>query len=377
MQIGRIYGIPLRIDWSWLLVFALLVWTLSTNLGPLAAIPAQWRGLAASLTVLTFFACVIAHEVAHALVARRFGIKTREIVLFVFGGVSRMERVGTTAWSEAAIALAGPAASVALGVAFMAAAALMPAQSAAVRVSLYLAVINVLVAGFNLLPAYPIDGGRIVHAIAWHLTSDRVRATRIAVAVSTVAGVLLASAGATLLLRGYAVSGVWTILIAWFILRTGQAELVNEFEIEPLKKLRCGDVADPAGSSITPDTICDRALEMMASGRRRVLPVSAGDEFIGLLTLSDFAKIPRSNGAGLAAVGSIMTPAAQVVRVTPDTDALQALKELADSAFHQLPVVNQRGELSGFITSDTIRRAVAFNLERQRLGLAAAANYPD
>jgi Zn-dependent protease/CBS domain-containing protein len=372
MQIGRVFGIPLRVDWSWLVVFALLVWTLSSNLGPFGSVPVHWRVPVAIVSVLTLFACVIAHEVAHAAVARAYGIRTREVVLFVFGGVSRMERVGVDARSEAKIAIAGPLTSFVLGAAFVAVASLLPLGSVAMRIFAYLAVINIVLAAFNLLPAYPMDGGRIVHAIAWGFTRSRLRSIRIAGVFSTIVGTLLALWGATLLFGGYTVQGVWTVLVAWFIIQTAQAEYVNETEIEPLEQLRCGDIADPPGESMAPETPCNAALALMETSRRRVVPVVAV-RLLGVVTLTDFSKIERG-GDRACTLASIMTPVEKLESVAPEVTALDALRRLSISSFHQLPVIDASGHLKGFVTIETIRRAVKFSVERARLGLLANEN---
>lgn len=369
MRLGRLFGIPLRVDWSWLLTFGLLVWTLSTNVGPFGAIASQWRVPVVALSVLLLFACVIAHEFAHAWVARSYGIQTREIVLFVFGGVSRMERVGIDAWSEAKIAIAGPLASLVLGLVFGGVVLLLPTASIVARICASLAAINVVLALFNLLPAFPVDGGRIVHAIAWAVTRSRLRAMGIARTWSMFAGGVLAVWSATLLFAGYTLSGVWGLFIAWFIMQAAQAEYVNETEIEPLKALSCGELADPPGETLAPEIACDAALEVMAHSRRRAVPVASDRGLIGLLTLSDFAKV---RGGEVCSVATIMTPVAQLVSIAPQTSALEALEALTRSPFHQLPVIDAQGELLGLVSVDTIRRAVAFSMERARLGIATS-----
>jgi len=366
VQIGRVFGISVLIDWSWLLIFALLVWSLSSSLGPFGTIAASWRIPAALITVLALFACVVVHELAHALVARAYGIKTQEVLLFAFGGVSQMERVGVDAKSEALIAVAGPLTSLVLGGIFGAIRLVLPQAGDAAQVFGYLALINVVLAFFNLLPAYPMDGGRIVHALAWGATHSRTKAIQIAGTLGTIMSVLLGLWGVFLLVAGFTVAGAWTMLVAWFIMQTAQSQYIAETEIEPLGLLRCGDVADPAGDPLAPDTPCDAALDLMEATRRRAVPVASGTTVLGLVSLSDFAKAAPQNGT--CTVTSIMTPVAQLAHVDADTNALDAMKQLSSSGFHQLPVMNPAGELFGFVSIETIRRAVAFDLERARLG---------
>ncbi len=367
MQIGRVFGISVRIDWSWLLIFALLVWSLSSSLGPFGTIAPSWRIPAALITVIALFACVVVHELAHALVARAYGITTQEVLLFAFGGVSQMERVGVDATSEALIAAAGPLTSLVLGGFFGAIRLALPQGGGAAQVFGYLALINIVLAFFNLLPAYPMDGGRIVHALAWGVTHSRSKAIKIAGTIGTIVSVLLGLWGVLLFVAGFIVAGAWTMLVAWFIMQTAQSQSIAETEIEPLSLLRCGDVADPPGDPLTPDMPCEAAFDVMEATRRRAVPVASGATVLGLVSLSDFAKVAPDNGT--CSVATIMTPVAQLAHVEAGTNALDAMKHLSSSGFHQLPVMNPAGDLLGFVSVETIRRAVAFDVERARLGV--------
>lgn len=363
MRIARLSGIPVRIDWSWLLIFGLLVWTLAMPAAPFAGMSAAWRLPVAALVVLTLFACVIAHEAAHALTARRFGIRTREIELFVFGGVSKLEGSPKTPAQAAQISFAGPLASVALAIVFGFASAIGGLSGAAQSALAYLCIINAVLALFNLLPAYPMDGGRLFHALIWSFTRERERATRIAAAASAMVGLSIAGAGLLLIARGSLLSGMWIAVMAWFIMRSAQAEVTSEIAVAPLAELRAGSVADPAPPSIEPDVTCKTALERMVTTRQRALPVVIGPRLLGLVTLSDFAKLGRRSGES-AYVTAIMTPAERLVTIAEDVPALEAFKMLAQSGYRQLPVLDAQDRLIGFIGHETVARALAFGLER-------------
>jgi Zn-dependent protease len=204
-SIARIAGIPVRVDGSWLLIFALFVWSLAAATGgPFAGLRPEWRVPAAALTVLVLFACVVIHEAGHSLVARRYGIAVSEIVLFAFGGVSRLEREPSEPGAAARVALAGPATSFVLAAIFAVLAALPPRQSVLAQALEYLAAINAGLAIFNLLPAYPLDGGRVVHALAWKVSGNHTSATRFAGSLTTVIGYLAAVGGVMLFFRGRA-----------------------------------------------------------------------------------------------------------------------------------------------------------------------------
>lgn len=364
MQIARIFGTPVRVDASWLFIFALLVWTLSSAQGPFAQAPPQWRIGASILTVVMLFVGVVAHELAHVLVARSFGIRTEDIVLFAFGGVSRMEKVGATPRAEAQIAVAGPAMSIAIGAICAVSAPIFPEHSIGFDILTYLALINVGLAVFNFLPAYPVDGGRLVHALAWRITRDRMRATQIAVKLSMAAGTLLGLSGLTLLFTGYVIDGVWIALLSWFIMRSAQAEYTADVQIGPLAALRCADLVDPPSGGFQPDMSCAQALTRMIETRRRAVPIAVGRRLLGMLTLDDFAKL-GTHDPHFVYVSAIMTPVERLHKLAPDVSGLEAFKELASSGHPQLPVVDDNGTLLGFITSETLARILSFGRERE------------
>lgn len=362
MQIARIFGTPVRIDASWLFIFALLVWTLSSASGPFSQATPEWRIGASILTVLAVFACVVAHELSHVAVARSFGIRTEDIVLFAFGGVSRMEQVGATAKAEAQISAAGPVMSICIAIIFAAAAAITGITSFARDILMYLATINAGLAIFNCLPAYPVDGGRLVHALAWRITGDRARATRISVRITNGAGALMAAAGLALLFTGYIIDGIWIALLAWFVMRSAQAEYVSDVQIEPLASVRCADLVDPPADAFQPDMTCSQALARMIETRRRAVPVAVGKRLLGILTLDDFAKLGEHD-AQYVYVSAIMTPVSDLRKLSPDVSGLEALKQLASSGHQQLPVVDGSGILLGFITRETLARVLSFGSE--------------
>lgn len=363
MRIARLSGIPVRVDWSWLLIFGLLVWSLAMPGGPFAGVPPAWRFPVAGAVVVVLFACVIAHEAAHALTARRFNIATREIDLFVFGGVSQLEGAPASPGQAAQIALAGPAASLAAAFLFGLASAIGGLDPTLKSALAYLCIINVSLAAFNLIPAYPMDGGRIFHAVLWRLTGERQRATRIAAGTTTFIGLAAAATGLLLIAQGALLGGMWIAVLAWFIMRSAQSELTGEFAVTPLAELRAGNVADAAPRPIEPDVTCEAALERMVKTRQRALPICIGPRLLGLVTLADFAKLGR-RAADRAYVMAIMTPAERLVTLSEDVPALEAFKLLAESGYRQLPVLNAAGGLAGFIGHETVARALAFGMER-------------
>ncbi len=369
MTIARIFGVPVRVDWSWLLVFTLFVAMLAESAGPFGPLSAPARLALAAITVLVLFGCVLVHEAAHASVARRYGIGTKEIVLFAFGGVSQLESTGSTPGQQALIAAAGPVASIALALVFVAIALLVPAGGAAYHALSYLSTINIVLAVFNLLPCNPLDGGRMVNAATWAITGNRERAARSTARVSMVVGSLMLAGGLLLFFTGYIANGIWVSFLAWFILRAAGAEWSSELLKASLSPETCADMMDSPGEALEPDVTCAYALQQMISARHRTMPIASGGNLIGLVSLSDFAKIGNRNPGELY-VTAIMTPAANLLTVAPETSALDAFKSLTASRYHQIPVVNGKGHLQGFISRDTVLRALTFVNEQR-------ANVPD
>ena len=218
VQIARVIGIPIYLHFSWLIIFALIVWTLSTGYFPahypdLPASSAWAKGLVASLL---FFVSILLHELGHAVVALRHGLRTRSITLFIFGGVAELEKDPSDGRAELWMAAAGPLVSLALAGLFYACGALPFIGPQTAAVAKYLAVINLMLALFNLVPAFPMDGGRLLRGALWG-PLGKARATLIASGAGTLFAFFLIFTGAFSLLRGDALSGVWYILIGWFI----------------------------------------------------------------------------------------------------------------------------------------------------------------
>ena len=218
IQIARVIGIPIYLHFSWLIIFGLIVWTLSTGYFPAhyPDLPASsyWaKGLVASLL---FFVSILLHELGHAVVALRHGLRTRSITLFVFGGVAQLEKDPKDGRAEFWMAAAGPAVSLALAGLFYACARLPFVGPSAAAVAQYLALINLMLALFNLVPAFPMDGGRLLRGALWG-SLGKARATRIASGAGTFFAFFLIFAGVFSLLRGDSLGGVWYILIGWFI----------------------------------------------------------------------------------------------------------------------------------------------------------------
>ena len=249
IRVGRIAGIPIGFNWSLLIVVGLLTWTFAVN-----EFPAEFPGrsdllywTAAVLTTIAFFACLLAHEMGHALAARRLGVGVQEITLWLFGGVARIRGDDMNARSELRIALAGPLVSIALaGIALVAGRALSQVLSWEVAggIVTWLGRINLILAIFNLIPAFPMDGGRIFRSLLWR-RMERARATRVAVRSGRAFAFLMMAVGLIEASIGDPTSGLWLVFLGWFLANAAQAEESGERAPE-LGDLRVGDVMNPS-----------------------------------------------------------------------------------------------------------------------------------
>jgi Zn-dependent protease/CBS domain-containing protein len=364
MSLGRLFGINIRIDLSWLFVFALVVWSLSSKFGPFEAVATDLptRMLLGILTAMLFFASILAHELAHSLTARARGIPIESITLFIFGGISHFKGEPTTAPSSAWISLVGPLASLAIGAAFFFAGALIGAHNAFGVAAGYLAFANIALGLFNLLPVFPLDGGRVLHALLWSATKDRVRATRIAVIIGRIPAWLIIVFGIDQTLRFGIGSGLWLTFIGWFLLQAGNAEALQTEISAALKGHTAAELAEPAVLAVAPNATGTQALETMRSQRARALPVLLGGQFLGIVTATDLAKI-SSDELGATFVTALMTRRETLKSITPESSASDILRILAESGHQQLPVIDAGGTFHGFVTVQGILRWAAFDRE--------------
>jgi Zn-dependent protease len=397
LRLGRIAGIEVTADWSLLIIFLLI--TLSLGAGVFPAWHPDWSGATAWLTAaaaaLAFFVSVFLHELSHALVGRANGIDIRRITLFMFGGVAHMEDEPPSWKSELAMAIVGPITSLVLGVLFLMLARLVagpfeldPDQPQTALGDLgplasllfWLGPVNIILALFNLVPGFPLDGGRVLRALLWGATGDLVAATRRASRAGQGFAWVLMAAGLLMILglrvpifgTGF-VNGLWIALIGWFLNNAALVsyrqlvirEWLGDLPVARLMLTRLVQV--PADLPV--QTLVDEYL--MHTGQR-AFPVEDHGRFVGLVCLRDLPKLPRGDW-GTAPVASIMTPAVRLLAVGPDQDAGEALKLLGHNDLNQLPVM-RNGQLLGLIRREDILKWLSLNAglafmggERERL----------
>lgn len=352
LTIGRIGGISIRVDWSWIIIFLLVTWTLAVGyfpaLFPRFSTALNW-GLGA-ISSLLLFVSVLVHELAHSFVARSQGLPVESITLFIFGGVSQIEEEPRTARNEFTMALVGPLTSLGLAALFFVLyLAIRSINGPIAAVTQYLALINLALGLFNLVPGFPLDGGRVLRSIVWGITKNLRSATRIASYVGQAFAFLLIFVGVALIFSGAFLSGIWLAFIGWFLNNAAAAsyrELITRQSLEgvPVGRLMAADV-DRVPPNLTIQQVIE---EHILSGRQHAYPVTADGQLLGLICLHDIRNVPR-DARSRQTVAEAMTPYERLVTVTPDEGLDMAVDKLGRGGYEQLPVIDRPGHLVGLL----------------------------
>jgi Zn-dependent protease/predicted transcriptional regulator len=358
LTVGRFGGVELRLNWSLLAVVALIVWSLSDGV-----FPSQNPGLShntylgmALVASLLFLASIALHELGHSWVARREGIEVDSITLWLFGGVSQLNGRFKSPGVEFRVAAAGPLVSIVLGVLFVVI-ALAGAPSEVDGVAAWLGYINLLLAAFNLLPAAPLDGGRVLHSILWRAKGDFAWATRVASEVGQGFAYLFIALGLAMFIFEGAFSGAWLAFIGWFLLQGARAEARYVATEQALGGLRVRDLMVRHPVTVDADSTIGRFMDDVAwSHRFTTYPVLDGDRPVGLLPFASVAAVPRSDW-DTRSVRETMFPLDDVPLLTEDELAVDALQELSAPTGNRGLVVDD-GHLAGLLSITDIARAL-------------------
>lgn len=371
IRLGKILGIEIRISFSWFVVFGLVTVLLATAYFP-QNYPGQPRYLYLILGLVTsalFFGSVLLHELSHSVVARMNRIPIRSITLFIFGGVAHMERDADRPSAEFLMAAAGPLTSVALAAVFAGVYAVANALKLGVIVgapALYLAIINFYLAIFNLVPGFPLDGGRVLRALLWYVTGDIKKSTRIAAAFGQGFAVLLIVSGLFMFLftRSLWLNGIWFILIGLFLWQVAAAGYEEVVLHRALVGARVRDIMTtdlitvPAGSSL--DEVVN---DFFMRHRHSRFPVVDGGRILGVLILDDVKGVPREDW-GHTLAGAVTPPLAADETISPDETAEAAIPKIQAAGRGHL-VVMEGGDLAGIVTMNDLINAIKL---RQNLG---------
>jgi Zn-dependent protease/predicted transcriptional regulator len=359
VTLGRVAGVRVSVHWSWLIVFALITWTLAATVFP-DQNPGHSSGAYAAMAVVasaTFFASLLLHELGHAVQARRESMDIDGITLWLFGGVATFRGAFPSAIAELRVALAGPAVSAVLAVGFGLAAA-MGLPAVADGVVTWLAVINVVLLAFNLLPALPLDGGRVLHALLWRWKGDRALATAIGAGAGRGLAYVMIAGGLALVIGGAVASGIWFAFLGWFLLQAATAEQRDLALREALGDLRVDDlmVHRPVVAPAT-ETVSDFMDEVAHVHRYTTYPVVDHGHVVGLLPFARVAATPRARWDDRV-VRDCMIPLDEAPVVRAGTPLLGALAELQEQGGDRALVLDD-GELAGLFSITDVGRVVS------------------
>ena len=368
IPIGRLFGISLRLHYTWLVIFGLVTWTLTSQYFPEEFPDWPWSTslLAGIATSLLFFASLLAHELMHSIVATALGIPVRGITLFIFGGVSQMSEEPRRPKDELRIALAGPLTSVALGVIFWAVFFLIGDHSQFLRaVSYWLGLINFFLAAFNLIPGFPLDGGRVLRSILWWRSQDLRRATRTASNIGRGVGYLFIFGGVFFIFQGLWLNGLWLALIGWFLEHAAVGSYRQVSLQDTLQGHTVAEVMTRDCPSVDPDLTIDKLVneQVLVSGRR-CFPVAIDGHVLGLVTLHNIRSVPRSLWP-TRTLRQTMTPLDKLKSVGPNEDLSTVMTVLTEADINQVLVV-ENGRILGVIGRDNL---LAFINIRGELGI--------
>ena len=351
IRLGKIAGIEIGLHYSWFVVLALVSWSLASNLLP-GRYPGWTPGaywVTGFLAAFLLFASVLVHEMAHSLVARALGFEVGPITLFILGGVSSLKADAGRPRDELLISAVGPLTSLAIaGIFAVLSIPLSGSNPPIVAVVWYLALINLLLALFNLVPAYPLDGGRMLRSIVWAFTGNHLRATRIATLGGQAVGIGLMVLGAYQFISGNYFGGIWFAFIGWFLQNAAGRSQADTAIETGLRGVRVRDIMDQSPATVDPNsTIAEAVFGHFLRAGARSMPVCDGDILLGIISLTDVRRLPRERWDEVT-VRRQMTPMPLKV-IGPDDDLTLALDVLAEHSIHQLPVM-EGGRLAGLLT---------------------------
>lgn len=363
MVLFRFRGVPVRVGLSWLLIFALVFWSLAANMFP-STFPGQpawvYYVMSAGATVL-FFVSILIHELSHTLQSLREGVPVRDITLWLFGGVSRTEGQLPSPGAEFRVVAAGPLASGLLALIFWglsAAGSALGVPATVVGVGTYLAGINVLLLVFNIVPGLPLDGGRLLHALLWKWSGNSGKSTVHAAWAGQGFALILVVAGVYMLVRHSNTNGIWFVLLGWFIGQAARQEALSGKASDVLSGRRVRDLMTTVPVTVPPDMTVDALANLLVRASHPVYPVVDDGHFAGLLVLRDAGRVPLAQRAS-ASVRDVMLPAAEVPMVHPDdlvTDVLPLLTREPGRVVVTEPAVP--GEVVGILSETDLTRAV-------------------
>lgn len=355
LKIFELFGVEVKIDTSWIFIAVLVTWSLAAGVFPAQypELPSQTYWIMGVLGAFLLFFSIIFHEFSHSLVARKYGIPIASITLFIFGGVAHMEKEPDTPRSELLMAIAGPIASLFLGGVFWALAFILEGLGATVilfGVCYYLGLINIVLAVFNMVPAFPLDGGRVFRSILWAKYQDIERATKTASKYGSGFGTAFMLAGAFFLLSGNFIGGIWWILIGMFLKNASFASFQQVLLKKSLGGKTVADFMEQNLITVPPNiSIQDLVENYFYKHHHKLYPVTEGEALIGLIEFKDIKAVDQKKWQEIV-VGNIMQNLDNSNTIPPTLDAMEALARMQKTKRSRVLVVSRESSLLGILT---------------------------
>lgn len=367
IKLFKLLGFEVRLDWSWIIIAALVTWSLAQGVFPyyfkgLSVATYWWMGAAGAAGL---FACIVLHELGHSLIARRFGIPMRGITLFVFGGVAEMGEEPPTPQSEFFMAIAGPITSVILAGVFygfsqLGETAVWPAT--ALGVLWYLVWINLALAAFNMVPAFPLDGGRVLRSILWGAKGNFRWATRVASAIGTGFGFALILLGLVNFVFGDFVGGIWWVVLGLFLRWASRASYQQALLLRALQGESVQHFMSGAPVTVPPTaSVKDMVEHYVYRYHYKMLPVVNEGRLLGCVTVTQIKHISKEDWERRTAL-DLITPSTPENSIAPDEDAMKALSRMNRTHLSRLMVVDH-GRLVGVIALKDMLKFLSLRIE--------------
>lgn len=368
LPVARLFGFEIRVHVSWALILAVIAVTVATQIGELAPTTAEVaRWLVGFAAAFLFLLTAVAHELGHAVVARRVGMPTGPLIVYFFGSAASPSLQASRPRDEIAAALAGPLVSLAVGASLVGLAGLSgsvgsgPATMVA-EVALVVGLMNLILGGVNLLPAFPLDGGRIARGLAWSRTGDPDQALRIAARVGRRVGVMLAVAGFVVVLMVNSIDGLMLALCGWFLHSNGRAVARSADVDAMLEGIHVGDVMERDVSGVPPGLTLDTFGAQLLDGSASALPVMRGDELVGILGTEQVRRVKRARWPETHA-GDLMVASDTIPSVEPTASLRAATEKLRRSGLDGIPVL-EAGTLAGILTRRVVVDVIRARMQR-------------
>ncbi len=363
-RITYIKGIPVEIHVSWLLIFFLLSLSLAQSYYPLMieGLSSQVYWVAGITTTLLVFASVLTHELGHSFVALNEGIPIKKITLFIFGGVAQMEAEPESPRSEFKVTAAGPLTSFALavltgGLYYL----VLPPGQIFSEAIFFVARINLIMAVFNLVPAFPLDGGRLFRSIIWFFGKSILKATRIAVLFGSMLSFFAMGLGFVIILFQGDLWGIWLIFLGWIIYQAGQSSYSQLVFKETFSGVKVSKIMSTDLKTISPDATLEQLADYFLQYKYGAFPVVYGSTTHGIVTLQDLKQVPREKWPHTT-VAHVLTPLKETMVINPESDAAEIMMKMATQNVGRALVMEENGDLAGLLSRTDMMRLIQMHM---------------